>query len=317
MQICIAIVNIVRNVVEFIIAIVEWVVETVCNLVTTVIRTVVEVCDEVCGWLGIFSFICDWVCRLVEVFEEVVEWVCEEILLGIIRIVRIIIEYVFYILTWVCWVIDWIPRSFDYLSCRLGLMNERHIHLCLKILTRNRDTMTWTLDEINTLVAATQARFDQCNIRVCVLDTEIVETEDHRDGISCGFGLLFTGHHHWYRRQECRTTTFIPVTVFFVEDISTGKGCSIPGTNYVLADREASHATIAHEIGHLADLWGHDDDPNNVMFAPTTNDSREFTEHQCCMIRSSKYVTSGQDIRCRRRIGLVTRLAEVVRRDRR
>lgn len=316
MHVCIAIINEVRLIVETIIAIIQWIVETVCGWVTSTIRTVREVCEEVCGWLGPFSFLCDWVCKIIEVIETITEWICEKILVGIvIGFIRVVFEYVFYILTWVCWIIDWIPRAIDLLLCHLGFENQRHIHLCLKILTENRTSMTWTLDEVETLVAETRERLAQCNIHICVLDTEIIETKEHRTGLACGFGSLFTADHHWFRRHECVTSTFIPVTVFFVEELKSGKGCSIPGANYVLADRGASHATIAHEIGHLADLWKHHSDPNNVMFAPTSDDSTQLTKHQCCMIRTSKYVTTAQHILCRTREPILRSFATIFSRS--
>ena len=295
MQICITIINEVKVILTFFIDVIEWIVKTVCELVVTVIHFIKNVCEKVCGWLGIFSFLCDWVCKIVEWVEVAIDWVCKEVLVKVvIGVIRVIVEYVFYILTWVCWVIDWIPRAFDYLSCLLGLKNRRFIHVCVKVLASDRRRLSWNLADIESLLRETDSRLKQCNVGLCVIHFEIVETDAHRSGLTCGFSALFTSDHHWFRRYECRpSSSIIPITIFFVDDISgDSNGCSFPGANYVLVDHEATNAVIAHEIGHLADLWGHSDDQANIMFAAPTNDSVIFAKGQCCMIRSSKYATT-------------------------
>ncbi len=222
------------------------------------------------------------------------EWVCEEVLVKVlIGFLYIVTEYVFYILTWVCWVIDWIPRGIAWILCKLGLRGRRFIHVCVKVLEESLRSRSWDPAEVQRLLDETATRLQQCSITLCVVHSEVLVTDDHRSGITCGFGGLFTGDHHWFRRHECPPlSSIIPITIYFVEDVSGAKGCSIPGTNYVLADKTASNATIAHEIGHLSDLWGHPSDPTNVMFSPSSDDSVNFTGGQCCMLRTSKYAST-------------------------
>ena len=226
--------------------------------------------------------------------KKLVEWVCEEVLIKVlIGILKVIVEYIFYILTWICWIIDWTPRGIDLLFCLFGLRNRRFLHVCVKVLAGDRRDPPWDLAEVERLLEETDTRLNQCNVNLCVVGFEIVETDRHRTDLPCGFGSLFTSHHHWFVRNECPPEgSIIPITIYFVESIDGARGCSIPGSNYVLVDPGASNATIAHELGHLADLWLHSDEPTNVMFTPTTNDSVNFTRNQCCMIRSSKYVTT-------------------------
>ncbi len=294
MFICVAVINIIRIVLDLLVAIVEWVIQTVCGWVSSILHFAREVCEEVCGWLGPFSFLCDWVCEVVRWTETAWNWVCEEVLVGVIvGFLHVLIEIINYILTWVCWLLEWIPRGVDLLLCKLGFKNRRFIHLCLKVLERDLANPVWQPARIDQLIAETQARFKQCNVSVCVLSLEVIETDEHLSGLSCGFSMLFGSDFYWLRRKECRGAgAIMPVTVFFVESLTGAKGCSVPGANFVLVDPAASNATIAHEIGHLSDLWAHSSDPVNVMFSPSTDASVEFSGWQCCMIRSSKFATT-------------------------
>jgi len=82
-----------------------------------------------------------------------------------------------------------------------------------------------------------------------------------------------------------------PVTVYVVRDLAGARGCSIPGTEYVIIDRHATNATRAHELGQATGPLTHSDTDVNVMHTPTRNDSVEFTKSQCCLMRSSRFVS--------------------------
>jgi hypothetical protein len=43
------------------------------------------------------------------------------------------------------------------------------------------------------------------------------------------------------------------------------------------------------EIGHLADLWSHSSDPNNVMTDQPGGTADQITTFQCCMLRTSRF----------------------------
>ncbi|MFH2048092.1 MAG: hypothetical protein ABIJ12_01505 [bacterium] len=295
MQICYALINVIKIIVTLIIAIIEWVVKTVCELVTTIIHYAKEICSKVCSWLGWFDFLCKWICKIIEWTEAVTKWVCKEVLEKIlIGLIKVIVEYIFYILTWICWVINWIVlRWLDYLLCIFGIKSHRYIHVCIKILTIDRENLPWNLTDIENKIKETNDRYKQCGISLCIINTEIIETDDHRKGLGCGFGQIFTSDFHWFRRHECQgISSIVPITIYFVEDISGKRGCAIPGTNFILVATDATNATIAHEIGHLADLWSHSDDPDNVMHSPTSDDSIKLTKGQCCLIRTSRYATT-------------------------
>jgi predicted Zn-dependent protease len=47
---------------------------------------------------------------------------------------------------------------------------------------------------------------------------------------------------------------------------------------------------MAHEVGHLLNLW-HVSDPNNVMYPDYSATSHELTSFQCCLLKRSPFVT--------------------------
>ena len=158
-----------------------------------------------------------------------------------------------------------------------------------------------TLTDVKEMIAETQLRFDQCMITLCVLGIEFVKKPKYFTGFKCGVRGLFSGHHLWFTDNQCTHgvgSSIVPITVYIIDDVVPGKGCGIPGTNYIVIDKDASNATIAHEIGHLADLWKHSSDPDNVMYSPTSDNSLKFTKNQCCMIRTSRYTTLSSYFGC-------------------
>jgi len=46
---------------------------------------------------------------------------------------------------------------------------------------------------------------------------------------------------------------------------------------------------MVQEIGHLADLWAHSSDPNNVMTDRSGGTADQITSFQCCMLRTSRF----------------------------
>lgn len=296
MNICISVINVIQVIVKTVILVIREIVETVCKWVTTVITTIKEVVQKVCKWLPWpLNKLCNWVTKLIEVVEVVTKWVCEEVITRIFDWVEVIFIYLFYFLTWVCWVINWPLRFFlDLIWCWMGIRPKKFIHVCVKILTDEKDDPALSVDKVKILLSETQKRFEQCNISLCILGIQLIKKPNLLTGYECGVSGLFSKYHVWFANHQCSNyigSSIVPITIFVVKNLNPGKGCAIPGNHYIVIDVDASNATIAHEIGHLSDLWKHSDDPGNVMYSPTSDDSVKFTKSQCCMIRSSRYAT--------------------------
>ncbi len=285
MTICNWVLTPVVTLIRTLIRTVREIVRTVCEWVSTVVRTVREVVERVCESLPWpLDALCGWVTRVIEVFETVWEWVCREVIDRVIRWVEVVLEYVFYILQWVCWVIDWVFRLPELLLCFVGLQPTKFLRVCVVVLTDRRGVPALELDEVNTIMRDAARIFRQCNLRLVVVSTEVVEREAFLDGTTCEFSGMFSDFFVWFS-QRARPGC---VTVYFVRDIENASGCAYPGTNWVTIAANGRGCTVAQEIGHLADLWAHSDTPGNIMTNPCGDD---VTEAQCCVIRSSRFAS--------------------------
>lgn len=298
MLICAWVLNIVRAVVTIFITVVRTIVETVCELVTTAVTTVKEVVEEVCTWLPWpLSTLCELVVKVVEVVETITEWVCEEVITFVFDVIEAVVEYVFYVLKWICWLIDW-PLRFltDMLWCLLGFKPTKHIDICVKILTTGGEVPEEAMSraEVERLIEETRSRFAQCNIVINVLSIGTIAQSDHMDVDGCGVSTFFSKAHIWFNKNRCKQKLFTvasPITVYVIRSLGGARGCSIPGTEYIIIDRDSTNATMAHELGHATGPLTHSDTPTNVMHTPTSNDSTEFTKTQCCLMRSSRFAS--------------------------
>jgi len=264
---------------------VREVVRTVCGWVSTTITTVKEVVERVCEWLPWpLDAICGWVTKLIEVVETVWEWVCEEVIDRIFEWVEIVLEYVYYILKWVCWLIDWVVRGPEWILCRLGYQPRKFLPVCVKVLTDNSGVPALPLRNVNAIMEDAMRIFQQCNINLVVVSTELLRREDYLDNTTCEFTGLFAGFYRWFSANAGPGC----VTVYFVRNIVGTIGCAYPGSDWVTIAANGRGCTVAQEIGHLADLWSHSDTPGNIMTNPCGND---VTENQCCMIRTSRFAS--------------------------
>lgn len=292
-MICHSVVRPVVVLVRTLVRVAREIVTTVCDWVTSTIRTVREVCEEVCGWLGPFSFLCDWVCRVVEVVETVTEWVCEEVVDTIFEWVERTMEWVFWILEWICWAIDWLVRWIPLVLCRLGFSPRRTIQVCVKVLADDDGVPAVPLDDVQRIMEDADRLLDQCDVDLAVVGTEVIVRAGSLEGGTCGIGNILEDDWAWFNRTACQATC--TVTVYFVRELDSGdpafdlNGCAIPGANWVRVDNDGDGATVVHEIGHLADLWQHTADPDNIMTDQPGGTGDRITEHQCCMIRSSRF----------------------------
>ena len=288
-MICVAILSPVVVILRTLIQIVREVVRTVCEWVSTVITTVKEVVEKVCTWLPWpLSSLCELVTKLVEVVETVWEWVCREVIERIIDWVEAIVEYVIYILKWVCWLIDWVIRGPALLFCLLGLEPPRFLGVCVKILADRAGTPAISPATVQGMLRDAAAIFRRCKINMVVCSFEIVRKPEFLDSTTCEFSGMFKSFFTWFSANTCGCCN--TVTVYFVRNIVDASGCAYPGSDWITVDASGDGTTVVQEIGHLADLWAHSGDPNNVMTDLPGGTHDQITDFQCCMIRTSRFV---------------------------
>ena len=196
----------------------------------------------------------------------------------------------FYILHWVCWVIDWLARIWVVLACRIGLRPRRFLHACVRILADSDGRSPITIAEARAAIAEANRIYAQCNVTIVIDDISIITSpdDDFLDSTTCEFGGLFSAFFAFFSSNalgEC-------VTLYFVENIEGACGCSYPGANWatIATDCDNLGCIVAHEIGHLSDLWGHSDDEDNLMSEACTGGTN-LTEWQCCLIRTNRFTS--------------------------
>lgn len=286
---CIAILSPIVVLVRTIIQIVREIVRTVCEWVSKIITTIKEVVEKVCTWLPWpLSELCKLVTKIIEVVETVWEWVCREVIERIIEWIEIIVEYVIYILKWVCWVIDWIIRGPALLLCLLGIEPRRFLGVCVKILADDAGNPAIPLATVQGMMRDAAAIFRRCNISMVVCNVEVVRKPEFLDSTTCEFSGMFKRFFTWFSANTCGCCS--TVTVYFVRDIISASGCAYPGSDWVTVDASGDGTVVVQEIGHLADLWSHSSDPNNVMTDQSGGTHDQITDFQCCMIRTSRFV---------------------------
>jgi len=293
-MLCFAILEPLILIVRTFIQVARQIVRTVCEWVSSTITVIKEVVEKVCDWLPWpLSTICNWVTKLIEVVETIWEWVCEEVIETIFEWIEIITEYVIYILKWVCWVIDWVIRLPGLLLCQLGIRPPKFIGVCVKVLADASGSPAIPLAEVRAMMRDAGAIFRNCNINLVVCGFEVVIKPEFLTSTTCEFSGMFRRFFSWFSAHGCGCCSV--VTVYFVEDIVNPpglvvSGCAYPGTNWVTVDAEGDGTVVVQEIGHLADLWSHSDDPNNVMTDQPDGTHDQITSFQCCMIRTSRFV---------------------------
>jgi hypothetical protein len=288
-MICAAILSPIVVLIRTFIQVVREIVRTVCEWVSKVITTVKEVVEKVCTWLPWpLSELCKLVTKLIEVVETVWEWVCHEVIERIIDWIEIIFEYVIYVLKWFCWIIDWIVRGPALLLCLLGIESPAFLGVCIKVLADNAGNPAIPLATIQAMLREAAAIYRRCNINLVVCSFEIVRKPEFLDSTTCEFSGIFSRFFTWFAANTCGCCS--RATIYFVRDIAHASGCAYPGSDWVTVDAGGDGTTIVQEIGHLADLWSHSSDPNNVMTDQPGGTHDQITHFQCCMIRTSRFV---------------------------
>lgn len=287
-MICISILSPFVVLVRTLLQVARQIVRTVCEWLSSTITVVKEVVQKVCSWLPWpLDKICNWVTKLVEVVETVWNWVCHDVIETVFEWIEILVEYVVYILKWICWVIDWGIRGPELLLCHLGLRPRQFMGVCVKILADEAGNLAIPTADVQAMLRDAGAIFQRCNIALVVCGFELVIKPEFLDSTTCAFSGMFRRFFTWFSAHTCGCCS--TVTVYFVRDIVDARGCAYPGTDWVTVDAQGDGTTIVQEIGHLADLWAHSSDPNNVMTDQPGGTHDQITEGQCCMIRTSRF----------------------------
>lgn len=278
-----------------VIPIVQKIITTVCNWVSSVITVIKTVVQKVCDWLPWpLDAICDWVAKTISVLETVWNWVCNTVISYILTFITKLVALITYVVRIVCIIVTIIIRLPGFLLCLIGLSFPKRIRICIKILTDDRGASRVTPEGVKGSIALMSEVYRQCGIRVEVDSIERIVKPDLLTSTGDSFWGLFSDWHAWFTQQACSCCG--QVTVYFVDKIQgSSDGFTFWGDNWCRVDGTANTdpTIMAHEIGHICNLW-HDDDNNNLMFpssGPPTNPRDTLTSFQCCTMRLSTFVS--------------------------
>ncbi len=255
--------------------------ETICNTLSNI---------PVVGWF--FRVICiavTW--TLVALFS---------MFGGIVALSFNIIIRVFELLFWLtvgfgmvgAWSLHWaISRYFNFKRC-VGQPEsiQKTVTVHLKILMHAPDTRNISDEQLNLFEQRTLNHFEQCGVDIKFTRSFVVVRDNYTIKVGKWF-VLQPAAFFWF---TCQSKMFEP-TVFFVDSFesSTLRGRTVPVlTSFVMISKEKSvPTTLAHELGHLSDIWPHASNETRIMFAPVIEGtSVDFVRPEICLIRTSRFV---------------------------
>lgn len=289
-MICSAILSPIVMLVRTLVQVLRDIVRTICEWVSSIITTIKTVVEKICKWLPWpLNLLCKFVTKVIEVVETVWNWVCREVIERVVEWIEIVTEYVIYVLKWVCWLVDWVVRFPAWVLCRLGIAPRLFMHVCVKILADAAGNPAIPVATVQSMLRDAAAIFRRCNIVLVVCSVQIIPKPEFLNTTTCEFSGMFRRFFTWFSANTCGCCN--TVTVYVVQDIVNASGCAYPGSDWITVDTQGDGTTIVQEIGHLADLWKHSSDPNNVMTDQPGGTHDQITPDQCCMIRTSRFTT--------------------------
>ncbi len=282
-------------VVTLILPILQTIVTTVCNWVSSILTTIQTIVKEVCSWLPWpLDKLCDLVTETITIITTVWNWICNNVFTFIITLITVLITWIIYIVRIVCIIVTIIIRLPGFVLCLIGLSFRKEIRVCIKILTDAKGVSKVTDNAVQNSIRTMKDIYEQCSVTVEIDSIERIVKPDLLTSTNDSFWGLFSLWHSWFSQHACSCCG--QVTVFFVDKIQgSSDGFTFWGDNWCRVDATASSdpTIMAHEVGHLCNLW-HVDDNKNLMFAnsgPPTNPRNTLTSFQCCTMRLSTFVS--------------------------
>lgn len=261
-----------------------WPISELCDLVTKVITEIV------CSIVYVVITIVSWVTRIVCEIIFIIDWIITH-LVGIIE-----------------WLVNRIISLPEMLLCFIGVgFGNKKYRICPIVIANAEGEPVVPVAVIQRQIETAIEIYRQCNITVEASPISIIEGKSHlADASGCDAGGYFSGDRTEYEHLSCckgfiesvkclrfPTGIIFPrhiLKAIWVDTLESGdRGCYLLPESFILMASTAAVDTLAHEMGHAADLL-HSDDPLNLMTTPTRTDS-QLTDVQCCIIRTSRFVT--------------------------
>jgi hypothetical protein len=196
---------------------------------------------------------------------------------------NLLTEPTIYLLGWLAWVLDWIPRLPKIAAALAGRLGPATIDVRpIVLLELDRDPVP-LVERARRLCADASTLLEPHGL---TLSWESPSTAHWPGRLPrCSARGLLSAFFRWASAHADAHA----LTVYLVDDLGKLAGCSFPGADWVILDARTDGTTLVHELGHLADLWRHSGDPNNVMTNQAGGSHARLTRFQAAMIRSSRF----------------------------
>lgn len=291
MIICTALLLPLYIILQILIPLITQIIQTICSWVSSVIQVIIQVLSQVCSWLPWpLSTICNWVTTAVTILQTVWNYICNTIIQTIITFITAIVSFLIYVVHIICIIINIIVGIPAFLLCILGLNPPKKLRVCIKVLTDDLGHSAVTSLAIEQNIARMIRAYKQCNIEVIILGIEHIVKPEYLSTTDSSASSLFSGWHLWFTQRACWCCN--QLTVFVVDQIVGAGGFTFWGDSWCRVDVDCNQddTVMAHEVGHLLNLW-HINDPNNIMYPTTSATAHNFTTFQCCLAKRSPFVT--------------------------
>ena len=200
-------------------------------------------------------------------------------------------EYVLYVLAWMAWALDWLIRA-PVLAAGFSDTEPRAIRVRGAVLLRTATDSAPARSRAGTVLEGAGALLARIDVRLEVEAVEVFVVPPEVAPPRCGLAGLAGRFFSW---ASARSAGSPVLTVYFMENLRPFAGCAFPGADWLVADLRTDGSTIVHELGHLADLWRHHADPDNVMTDRPGGTHDRVTPLQSALIRTSRFSLSSRD----------------------
>lgn len=196
------------------------------------------------------------------------------------------LEYLLFLLGWLLWPLDWLVRGPLLLRDHSVGIGPRRITLRGAPLLRAAADPDAASARARAVLAEAGALLRALGLRLDVTSVVPMQLPEDVPIPACGPAIFTSRFFAW---ASARAAPAPELTVYFVEDLGPFAGCAVPGADWLIADLNTDGTTVAHEMGHLADLWRHHADPDNVMTDRPGGSHDRITPAQAAFLRTSRF----------------------------
>jgi len=196
------------------------------------------------------------------------------------------VEYALFPLGWAFWLLDTLVRIPILAREWSAGPRPRRIPVRAVPLLRSRADPDVASARVRAVLSQAAALLDPHGVRLEVQSVDPALMPQTVPPPGCGLAAVAGRFFPW---ASARCAGAPCLTVYFVEDLGSLAGCAVPGADWIVVELRTDGTTVVHELGHLADLWRHQADPDNVMTDRPGGTHDRIDWWQAALIRTSRF----------------------------